>query len=102
LLHDPAVRELMQKITVVENPKFGLRQSRMTVRKKSGGELVKEAIEAKPMSREEIHAKFDRVCAGVVSNEVRDRARAAWSNLRAARDIAGPISALAEFRPQER
>ena len=101
-LHDPAVRELMQKITVVENPKFGLRQSRMTVRKKSGGELVKEAIEAKPMSREEIHAKFDRVCAGVVSNEVRDRARAAWSNLRAARDIAGPISALAEFRPQER
>jgi hypothetical protein len=73
----------------------------MTVRKKSGGELVKEAV-ATPMSREEIHAKFDRVCAGVVSNEVRDRARAAWSNLRAARDIAGPISALVAFRPQGR
>jgi 2-methylcitrate dehydratase len=101
-LDDPAVRQLMQKITVVENPKFGLRQSRMTVRKKSGGELVKEAIEAKPMSREEIHAKFDRVCAGVASNEVRDRARAAWSNLRAARDIAGPISTLAAFQPEGR
>ncbi len=101
-LDDPAVRQLMGKITVVENPKFGLRQSRMTVRKKSGGELVKDAIEAKPMSREEIHAKFDRVCAGVVSNEARDRARAAWSNLRAARDIAGPISTLAAFQPQGR
>jgi 2-methylcitrate dehydratase len=47
-LHDPAVRQQMQKITVVENPNLGLRQSRMTVRKKSGGELVKEALEAKP------------------------------------------------------
>ena len=50
-LDDPAVRQLMQKITVVENQSFGRRQSRMTVRKKSGGELVKEAVEAKPMSR---------------------------------------------------
>jgi hypothetical protein len=32
----------------------------------------------------------DGVCAGVVSNDERDRARAAWSNLRGARDIAGP------------
>jgi 2-methylcitrate dehydratase len=101
-LDDPAVRQLMQKITVVENPKFGIRQSRMTVHKKSGGELVKEAVEAKPMSREEIHAKFDRVCAGVVSNDERDRARVAWSNLRGARDIAGPISTLAAFQPKGR
>jgi 2-methylcitrate dehydratase len=99
-LDDPAVRQLMQRITVVENPKFGIRQSRMTVRKKSGDELVKESVEAKPMSREEIQAKFDRVCSGVVSNDVRDRTRAAWSNLRAARDIAGPISALAAFQPR--
>jgi 2-methylcitrate dehydratase len=98
-LHDSAVRQLMQKITVAENPNFGLRQSRMTVRKKSGGELVKEAVEAKPMSREEIHAKFDRVCAGLVPDDVRDRARAAWSNLRGARDVADPISTLAAFRP---
>jgi 2-methylcitrate dehydratase len=99
-LDDPAVRQLMQRITVVENPKFGLRQSRMTVRKKSGDELVKESVETKPMSREEIQAKFDRVCSGMVSNEVRDRARVAWSNLRAARDIAGPISTLSAFRPR--
>jgi 2-methylcitrate dehydratase len=99
-LDDAAVRQLMQRITVVENPKFGLRQSRMTVRKKSGDELVKESVETKPMSREEIQAKFDRVCSGMVSNEVRDRARVAWSNLRAARDIAGPISTLSAFRPR--
>ena len=97
-LDDPVVRQLMQKITIVENPGFATRQSRMTVRKKSGAELVKEAVEAKPMSREEIHAKFDRVCGGLVTNQVRDQARAAWSNLRAARDIAIPIASLEAFR----
>jgi 2-methylcitrate dehydratase len=101
-LDDPAVRRLMQKITVVENPKVSRRQTRITVRKNSGGELVKESVEAKPMMREDIHAKFDRVCAGIVSNDVRDRARAAWSNLRAARDIAEPIATLAAFRPSDR
>lgn len=96
---DPAVRQLMQKITVVENPGFATRQSRITVRKKSGAELVKDFVEPKPMSRADIRAKFDRACAGVVSNDVRDQARAAWSNLRAARDIAGPISTLVAFHP---
>jgi 2-methylcitrate dehydratase PrpD len=98
-LADPAVRQLMQKITISENTAFATRQSRMTVRKKSGEVMVKEAVEAKPMSGEENHAKFDRVCAGVVSNEARDRARGAWSNLRAAADIAGPIATFRAFRP---
>jgi hypothetical protein len=44
-----------------------------------------------------IPAFDDGVCAGVVSNDERDRARAAWSNLGGARDIAGPISTLAAF-----
>jgi hypothetical protein len=74
----------------------------MTVRKTSGAELVKEAVEAEPMTRDEIHAKFDRVCAGAVSNDVRERARVAWSNLRAAKDMSGPIATLAAFRPAER
>jgi len=97
-LADAAVRQLMQKITISENASFATRQSRMTVRKTSGEVLVKDAVEWKPMSGEEIQAKFDRVCAGVVSNEARDRARAAWFNLRAATDIAGPIATLAAFR----
>jgi 2-methylcitrate dehydratase len=77
ILNDMAVRQLMQKIIVEENPSFALRQSRLTVRKKSDAQLVKDAIEAKPMSVEEVHAMFDRICAGVVPNDVRDRARAA-------------------------
>lgn len=99
---DPAVRRLMQKITISENPGLGLRQSRMTVRKTSGAELVKDSVAVKPLSRDDINAKFDRVCAGTVSDAVRDRARAAWSNLRAARDIAEPIATLAAFRPGAR
>jgi 2-methylcitrate dehydratase len=98
-LNDPKVRQLMQKITVVENPDFALRQSRITVRKKSGSELVKDAVEAKPMLRDEIHAKFDRVCADKISREDRERVRAAWSNLRTARDLSEPIATLAAFRP---
>ena len=99
-LGDTSVHRLMQKITVSENPSLRRRQSRVTIRKKSGAELVKDAIEAKSMTRDEIHEKFDRVCAGVVTNDVRDRTRAAWSNLRFAHDIAGPISTLAAFRPR--
>ncbi len=101
-LDDANVRQLMQKITVVENPKFARRQSRITVRKKSGGELVREGVEAKPMSRDEIHAKFDRVCADKISKDDRNRVRMAWSNLRAARDLAEPIASLAAFRPGQR
>jgi 2-methylcitrate dehydratase len=99
---DPAVRQLMNKISVVENPRFGLRQSRITVRKTNGEELVKDSVEAKPLSGEEIHAKFDRVCAGLVSDAERDRVRSAWSGLRRARDLAEPIATLAAFRPEER
>jgi 2-methylcitrate dehydratase len=103
-LNDARVRQLMEKITVVENPKLALRQSRIIVRKTAGGELVKEAVEeAGPMSRDEIHGKFDRVCAdNRISKEDRDRVRMAWSNLRAARDLSEPIATLAAFRPGQR
>jgi 2-methylcitrate dehydratase len=100
-LDDSAVAQLMHKVTVSENPSFRRRQSRITIRKNSGGELVKEGTEAKPMSRDEIHEKFDRVCAGLVSSDARDRARAAWSTLRTARDVAEPISTLLAFRPKD-
>jgi hypothetical protein len=54
------------------------------------------------MTRDEVHAKFDRMCAGLVPNDVRERARAARSNLRAAKDVSGPIATLAAFRPADR
>lgn len=74
------------------------------MRKTAGGELVKEAVEeAGPMSRDEIHTKFDQVCADKrISKEDRDRVRMAWSNLRAARDLSEPIAMLAAFRPGQR
>ena len=101
IVNDMAVRQLMQKITVEENPSFALRWSRLTVRKKSGAQLVKDAIEAKPMSGDEVHAKFDRVCAYMnIPNDQRDRTRATWSNLRAVKDIAEPMHALAHLGPQ--
>jgi 2-methylcitrate dehydratase len=96
---DPALRQLMQKITVVENAEFPSRdRSRITVRKTTGEEMVEEAGHETPMSRAEIDAKFDRVLAGVVPGGVRDRMRTTWSNLRSVRDIAEPMSALAHVR----
>jgi 2-methylcitrate dehydratase len=100
-LQDPAVRRLMEKITAGPDPKLAYQgAARLTVRNKTGGELVKETLVhlSTPMTRPEIVAKFNRVCAFMsVSDEQRDRARAAWSNLRAVRDIAEPIRALARF-----
>jgi 2-methylcitrate dehydratase len=96
---DPHLRELMHKITVVENPEFPSRdRSRITVRKRTGEEMVKEAGHETPMARAEIDAKFDRVLAGVVSPGVRDRMRTTWSNLKSVRDLAEPMSALAHVR----
>jgi 2-methylcitrate dehydratase len=97
---DPALRQLMQKTTVRPNADFPDRErSRITVRTKDGRQLVKDAFQAKPMTREDIRAKFDRVCADVVTNPVRDRAHAAWSNLRAAKDLTEPIASLTAFQP---
>ncbi len=50
------------------------------------------------MSHDDLVAKFNRACAYMsVSNEQRDRALAAWSNLQKVRDIADPIRDLANF-----
>jgi 2-methylcitrate dehydratase len=98
---DPAVRRLMEKITAGPDPNLTYQgAARLTVRTKAGGELVKETLVRlnTPMTRQEIIAKFDRVCAFMsVADEQRDRARAEWSNLLAVRDIAEPIRGLAHF-----
>ena len=100
-IQDPAVRRLMEKITAGPDPKLAYQgAARLTVRNKTGGELVKETLVhlSTPMTRPEIVAKFNRVCAFMsVADEQRDRSRAEWSNLLAVRDIAEPIRALAHF-----
>jgi 2-methylcitrate dehydratase len=100
-IQDPVVRRLMEKITVGPDSSLTYQgAARLTVRTKTGGELVKETLVRlnTPMTRQEIVAKFNRVCAFTsVSDEQRDRARGEWSNLLAVRDIAEPIRALAHF-----
>jgi len=104
-IQDPAVRRLMEKITVRPNRDFTYQgQARLTVRQKTGAELVKETHVRlnTPMTHDEIVKKFVRVCKFMsVADAQRDRALAAWSNLRAVRDIAEPLRDLAHFgRPQ--
>jgi 2-methylcitrate dehydratase len=100
-IQDPVVRRLMEKITVGPDPNLTYQgAARLTVRSKTGAELVKETLVqlSTPMTHQEIIAKFNRVCAFMsVSDEQRDRARATWSNLLPVRDIAEPIRALARF-----
>ena len=100
-IQDPAVRRLMEKITVAADSNLTYQgAARLTISNKMGGELVKETsvhLET-PMTHQEIVAKFNRVCAFMsVSDEQRDSARATWSNLLPVRDIAEPIRALAHF-----
>jgi 2-methylcitrate dehydratase PrpD len=102
----PAVRQLMEKITVSANRDYPYQgQVRMTVRKKDGSELIKETSNptgannfGPPVTHEEIIAKYHRICAFMhVADGQKDRALAQWSNLRAVKDIAEPMQTLAKF-----
>ncbi len=101
---DPGARRLMEKITIAPNPNFNTGDALLTVRR--GGEPPVRQFTAPhgagtfetPMSHEDVIAKFNRVCAfRSVAEAQRDRAREAWSNLKAVGDIAEPMRALANF-----
>lgn len=98
---DPVARDLMAKITIWENS--DIRPGpRLTVRKKSGEVLTKEATQdyqlEERMSRDEIVEKFNRICAyKSVTNEQRDRIRTAWSNLESVKDISQAVQTVATF-----
>jgi hypothetical protein len=96
----------MGKITASVNPEYSYHgQMRITVRKRSGAELVREIGRnnsgislGSPVTHDEIVAKFNRVFDFMnVSDRQRERALAQWSNLRAVEDIAVPMSNLANF-----
>jgi len=102
---EPAVRRLMAATTVRPNTDKAAGLSlvgvaRLTVRTKTGGELVKEAAldSNTPMTRQDIVAKFDRVCDfRHVTNAQRDRAREQWLHLRTVHDLTEPMRTLANF-----
>ncbi len=101
-IQDPAVRRLMEKITVAAGLQPHLSRScpphRSAIRWGANWSRRLRSTWNTPMTHQEIVAKFNRVCAFMsVSDEQRDSARATWSNLLPVRDIAEPIRALAHF-----
>jgi 2-methylcitrate dehydratase len=101
-LQDAKVRQLMERITCTGNESFSFHQSRTTVRKKSGEQMVKDVLDYRPMTNDEVVAKFKRVCGYIgVSDAQRDRALATWADLQNVKDIAEPMRDLAHFgKPQ--
>jgi 2-methylcitrate dehydratase PrpD len=105
---EPAVRDLMQKITVSVNPDYPYGMVKMTVRNNAGAQITKETQTRNglnfgpPMTHDDIIAKYRRICEFMhVSDAQRDRALAQWSDLRSVKDIADAIQTLATFgRPR--
>jgi 2-methylcitrate dehydratase len=96
---DPAVRELMNKVTIHphNDPAFG-NGTRITVRKKSGEERVFTGKPATPMSHDELVAKYNRICGlKQIGKDQADRAREQWMNLKDCKDIADAIQVIAKF-----
>jgi 2-methylcitrate dehydratase len=111
---DPALRPLMNKISVREDPEFtagfrppgsgiaGVPKYRLIVTDTHGERLVEEVgfhrgHYMNPMSRAEIDAKFDAASAGVVKDDVRDRIRDAWWGVADADDIGTVMATTADF-----
>jgi 2-methylcitrate dehydratase len=98
---DSTARRLMSITSVAPNPSYVyMGQNRITVRTKDGGVKTKETSVriVTQMTRQDIVAKFKRVCAFMhVSDEQRDRALAEWVDLRTVKDIAQPMRTLAKF-----
>ncbi|HEY7175130.1 MAG TPA: MmgE/PrpD family protein [Micromonosporaceae bacterium] len=111
---DPALRPVMGKISVREDPEFtagfrppgsgiaGVPRARLIVTDVHGERLVEEVGYHRghyknPMSREEINAKFDAASDGIIGNDVRDRIRRAWWAVADADDIGTVLATTADF-----
>ncbi|HLI14717.1 MAG TPA: MmgE/PrpD family protein [Acidimicrobiales bacterium] len=111
---DPALRPLMAKIRIVEDPALtanyrppGLEIAgnpcvRITIRKTTGETFAREVTFPKghfrnPLTREDIDAKLQKICAGVVKDDVRDEIRAALWEVARAPDVRGLLALLGSF-----
>jgi 2-methylcitrate dehydratase len=112
---DPALRPLMRTMSVRGDPAFtkarlegnvGVARptpARILIRTRGGEEFQAELMGHKghmtdPMTRADINAKLDTICAGVIDDERRERIRSAWWNVADASDIGQPIQTLGSFR----
>ena len=107
-LMDPAVRAIMNKMTSAPVLGWdGLGAGRLTITKTSGetkywdtynGVRVLDIKDYMPMTKEEVKAKFDRVCAfRKVTDTQRDQAYKVWGNLSDVKDFADAMKVLAKF-----
>jgi 2-methylcitrate dehydratase PrpD len=95
---DPKVRELMARITFSPNkhPEYG--GDIFTVRKKSGEERTFYGGTVKPMTHEELRAKYYRIAEfSHVDKAQADRAIEQWMNLKSVKDIGEAIQTVAKF-----
>jgi 2-methylcitrate dehydratase len=111
---DPALRPIMRKISVSEDPEFtkgfrppgngiaGEPRMRLRVTADDGATFVEEVgyhrgHSRNPMSRADIDAKLDATSAGVLDDERRDAIRQAWWHVAEATDIGIPMAVTADF-----
>jgi 2-methylcitrate dehydratase len=92
---DPKARELMAKMTFSPTKD---NQDIFTVRKKSGEERTFTGGPVKPMTHEELTAKYYRTAEFMQVDKVQaDRAIQQWTNLKAIKDIGDAIQTVAKF-----
>lgn len=111
---DPALRPIMRKISVSEDPEFtkgfrppgngiaGEPRMRLRVTADDGATFVEEVGYHRghyrnPMSRADIDAKLDATSAGVLDDGRRDAIRQAWWHVADVPDIGVPMAITADF-----
>jgi 2-methylcitrate dehydratase len=111
---DPALRPLMAKVHITENPEFtagyrppgleiaGSPKVRITVTRDDGATFHRElgyprGHTLNPMSKADVDEKLAKVCAGVLSDARRDELGAAWWDIENASKIDGLMEQLADF-----
>jgi 2-methylcitrate dehydratase len=111
---DPALRPIMKKISVSEDPEFtkgfrppgkgitGEPRMRLIVTADDGATFVEEVGYHRghannPMSRADIDAKLDATSAGVLGDDRREAIREAWWNVADTPDIGIPMAVTSDF-----
>jgi 2-methylcitrate dehydratase len=109
---DPALRPLMAKIRITENEEFtagyrppgmeiaGCPRARIVIRRRDGAVMDEELTYPKghmmnPMTADDLDAKLDKACAGVVKDAKREEIRAAWWSIEDAPRVADIIRSIA-------
>ncbi|HTX82205.1 MAG TPA: MmgE/PrpD family protein [Streptosporangiaceae bacterium] len=111
---DPALRPVMQKISVTEDPEYtrgfrpagsaisGVPRSRLRATDIRGDSFIEEVgfhrgHVMNPMTRADVDSKFAIASEGVISDALRDEIRAAWWKAADCPDIADLMALTADF-----